>query len=257
MRARKAWIALAALICLAAGALPSAAAETAADIVRKLDELEASSGTRMELSMTVKPAGGGAERTFAVKSLARREADGSETSMIEFVEPRTVRGLRILSRGSDSWAFFPSTSRVRKIAGAARSGSVQGVGGDFSYDDLGGGTWAEDYAWVLAGETGAEWKLEGARAGKDSSYDAVRLTVDKGTGLARRAEFGLKAEGGYFKELAFEEFKDFGGRLKASRMTMSNPKKGTATVVAVREAAFDVDFSEAESRLFDPSRFDK
>jgi hypothetical protein len=68
---------------------------------------------------------------------------------MEFVEPRSIKGLKILSIGDDTWLFFPSTGRVQKIAGTSKEDSVQGVGGDFSYEDMGGGTFDENYNFTL------------------------------------------------------------------------------------------------------------
>ncbi len=204
------------------------------------------------MEMTVSPADGGAKRNFSV--LSYDKSGEGDMSLIEFVEPRAVRGLRILSKGSDSWVFFPSTGRVRKIAGSSRSGSVQGVGGDFSYDDLGGGAWADDYDFAILREGAERWELEGKRKSADAAYDSVKLTVDKKLGLPVLASFALEKEGGYFKELAFSGFRDFNGRTRAGDMLMKNLKKGSSTSVVLREAAFDL---VLEDRLFDPSRFDK
>lgn len=221
-------------------------------IVRRIDELERSSASRSVMEMTVNPSDGGSSRTFSVISF---EKDGpAELSNIEFAAPRSVKGLRILTKGKDSWVFFPSTGRVRKIAGSSRSGSVQGVGGDFSYDDLGGGAWADDYDFNLLSETPDVWFLEGKRKSPDSAYDSVKLTVDKKLELPLLASFSREKEGGYYKELAFSAHGEFGGRIRAGEMLMKNTKKGSSTLVVLKEAAFDV---ALEDRLFDPSRFDK
>lgn len=246
--ARLAAVAVLSLVSMAA----SFADEKGGTIVRRIDELERSSASRSVMEMTVNPSDGGSSRTFSVISF---EKDGpAELSHIEFAAPRSVKGLRILTKGKDSWAFFPSTGRVRKIAGSSRSGSVQGVGGDFSYDDLGGGSWADDYDFNLLSETSDAWFLEGTRKSADSAYDSVKLTVDKKLELPLLASFAKAKEGGYYKELSFSNHRDFGGRIRAGEMLMKNTKKGSSTLVLLEEAAFDV---ALEDRLFDPSRFDK
>lgn len=221
-------------------------------IVRRIDELERSATSRSVMEMTVRPADGSNPRTFSV--LANEKDGPDELSLMEFVEPRSVRGLRILSKGSDSWVFFPSTGRVRKIAGSSRSGSVQGVGGDFSYDDLGGGAWADDYDFVILSEDASSWELEGKRKTADAAYDSVKLTVDKKLELPLVASFAKEKEGGYYKELSFSGHRDFNGRTKAAEMLMKNLKKGSSTLVILKEATFDIPL---EDKLFDPSRFDK
>ena len=229
-----------------------AADEHGQSVARRVDENERSKTSRSTMEMIVRPADGSAPRNFAVTSYERSGAN--EASYIEFAEPRSVRGLRILTKGRDSWVFFPSTGRVRKIAGSSRSGSVQGVGGDFSYDDLGGGAWADDYEFVILREDSRVWELEGKRKTEDAAYDSVKLTVDKALVLAVKAAFASAKEGGYYKELAFSGFRDFGGKTRAGELEMKNLKKGSSTLVVLKEAAFDLPL---EDRFFDPSRFDK
>lgn len=241
-----------AVTLIAATIAVAAADEKGQAIVRRIDELERSSASRSVMEMTIRPADGSSPRAFSVLSF---EKDGpAELSHIEFVAPRSVKGLRILTKGKDSWVFFPSTGRVRKIAGSSRSGSVQGVGGDFSYDDLGGGSWADDYEFTLVSEDADAWNLEGTRKAEDAAYDSVKLRVDKKLELPLLASFAKAKEGGYYKELSFSGHRDFNGRMRAEKMVMTNGKKGSSTIVVLKEAAFDVPL---EDKLFDPSRFDK
>jgi len=244
-------LALAALLVVFTTAA-AAGDEKGQAIVRRIDELEKSKTTKSTMEMTVSPSDGSAPRTFSVLSYELDSDD--QLSHIEFVAPRSVRGLRILTKGSDSWVFFPSTGRVRKLAGSSRSGSVQGVGGDFSYDDLGGGAWADDYEFILLSENDSTWALEGQRKADDAAYDSVKLTVDKKLELPLSAEFAKAKEGGYYKELTFSGHRDFGGRIRAAEMIMKNLKKGSSTVVTLKEATYDLPLEE---KLFDPSRFDK
>jgi len=219
-------------------------------IARSVDEAERAESSRIVMSMAIRQSEGGAPREFSVLSLENAEGD----SLMEFIEPRTVRGMRILSRGNGSWVYFPSTGRVRKIGGASRSGSVQGVGGDFSYDDLGGGSWADEYGFVLTRETESAWELDGTRRSPGSAYDAVRVTVDRNTSLVTRCAFSLASEGGFYKVLTCDEFKDFGGRIRAGRMVMRNEKSGSSTEVLIREAEFGIAIDPAS---FDPARFQR
>lgn len=226
------------------------AEETALSIVRKVDANERNASSRMEFTMSIKPADGSEPRVFSLRALENADGD----SMIEFSAPKTVRGMRILSREKNSWVFFPSTGRVRKIGGSSRSGSVQGIGGDFSYDDLGGGSWEEDYEFTLIGTSAATWELEGRRKTADAAYDAVRLTVDRSTFLVVKASFSLAKEGGFYKELVFSDFRDFESRRRAGKMVMKNVKKGSSTEVLLDKAEFDMPI---EDRNFDPARFNQ
>ncbi len=241
---------LSAGIIFAIAAMTCFADERGQAIVKRIDELEAVSTSRMRFEMSVYPADGGERRVFGIESSERANGD----SLVNFAEPKAIRGLRILSSGSDSWVFFPSTGRVRKIAGSSRSGSVQGVGGDFSYEDLGSGSWASDYDFDLANETDGAWELLGKPKGKDAVYDALRMTVSKKLGRPSKIAFSSAKEGGFFKELSFADYKDYSGKLSAATMEMRNTKTGSKTVVRLLEASFDL---MLDDRLFDPARFDK
>ncbi|TFG84928.1 MAG: outer membrane lipoprotein-sorting protein [Spirochaetales bacterium] len=239
---------LAVLLVVATAA--SFADERGQAIARRIDQLEATTSSRMRFEMSIHPADGGERRVFVIDSYERANGD----SLASFAEPRTIRGLRILSSGNNSWVFFPSTGRIRKIAGSSRSGSVQGVGGDFSYEDLGAGTWANDFDFDLTGETDETWVLSGKAKNADTVYDAILMTVSKKLERPMRIAFSSVKEGGFWKELTFSDYRDYSGRLRASVMEMRNTKTGSRTMVRLLEAAFDI---RLEDRLFDPTRFDK
>jgi hypothetical protein len=235
---------------MAIAALTCFADERGQAIIERIDELEAHSSSRMRFEMSVYPADGGERRVFVIENSERANGD----SLATFTEPKTIRGLRILSSGGDSWVFFPSTGRVRKIAGSSRSGSVQGVGGDFSYEDLGIGSWASDYDFDLVNESGEVWELLGKAKKIDAVYDALKMTVSKKLERPLKIAFSSAKEGGYFKELAFQDYRDYSGKLRASAMEMHNKKTGSRTVIRLLEASFDL---KLDDRLFDPARFDK
>ncbi len=226
------------------------AADEALDIIRRVDENGKSSSSRIEYAMDIHPSDGSAARSFSLVSQENKAGD----SLIEFTAPRTVRGLRILSKENSSWAYFLSTGRTRKIAGSSRSGSVQGVGGDFSYDDLGGDPWEDRYDFTLVSSDADSWTLRGRKKAEDAAYDEVSITVDRKLFLPTRVEFFKEKEGGLFKRLELSGFSDYSGRARAGKMTMSNVKKGSSTEVRLLSAAFDIPLDAA---LFDPVRFSR
>jgi len=237
-------------IALALGAVSARAAaaqSTAAEIVAAVEAAERSATERSRYAMTVSDRAG----TRSYRVLMR--AKGEEDSFIEFLEPRTVKGLRILSLGDETWVFFPSTGRTRKISGASRSDSVQGVGGDFSYDDLGSGTWSKDYAFSIQSEDAKSWILLGEARKAGGTYDRIRMTVDRSLMRETSVDFS-KANRGFFKTMTFSDFRRFGGRLMPARMEMRNPAKGTSTLLELEEAAFD---EPIDPRWFSPERFSK
>lgn len=235
-------------IMVAFTSLGASGDERGNQIAALVDATEAVSSARMVMTMAIRQTDSAEPRIFSVLSYENAAGD----TLVEFLEPRTVRGMRILSRGGGSWVFFPSTGRVRKIGGSSRSGSVSGVGGDFSYNDLGGGAWADDYNFSLVREEPGTWLLEGVRRSSDAAYDAVQMVVDKSMNKFTLCSFSLSSEGGWFKELRCSDFKAFDGRLVASRMIMRNTRTGSSTEVIISEARFG---QTLDDRLFDPGRF--
>jgi hypothetical protein len=227
------------------------AQEDALSVVRAIDAKQRSATGRQEMTMVAYPDMGdeGNKREFTIKSYSR----GDEDSYMEFLEPRSIRGLRILGKGNDNWVFFPSTGRTRKIAGTSKKDSVQGVGGDFSYEDIGGGSFESKYDFRILSSDAKSWTLEGSAKKKDGVYSKIVIAADKALSLPTKIEFYTEGDG-HIKDLTMTDFKVMGGRDAATRMTMVNLKKKSKTVVLLKAAEYDVAIDE---RYFNPSRFDK
>ena len=171
-----AWRAASALAILTASvATPLAAQEDALSVIREVDRRQRVDTSLTRTVMRVYPDGSNeAEyREFTIEGYER----GDSKSYREVLEPRSVKGLRILSIGDDAWLYFPSTGRVRKIAGTSRGESVQGIGGDFSYEDLGGGKFEEKYEFRILASDARSWILEGIPRKPGSVYSRLVVTV--------------------------------------------------------------------------------
>jgi hypothetical protein len=225
--------------------------QDALSVIRAVDAAQRSATSRQEMSMITYPDMGdeGNKREFTVRSWSR----GDDESYMEFLEPKSIKGLRILGKGGDNWVFFPSTGRTRKIAGKSKKDSVQGVGGDFSYEDVGGGSFESKYDFRMLKSDASTWTLEGRAKKEEGVYSRIVLTVDKARSLPAKIEFYTE-EDGHFKDLTLSDFKVLGGRETATRMTMVNLKKKSKTVVVMRAAEYDI---QVDEKYFNPSRFDK
>jgi hypothetical protein len=158
--------------------------------------------------------------------------------------------MRILSNDEASWVFFPSTGRVRKIAGESQGQSVQGVGGDFSYEDLGGGKLADDYTGRLVGDDGIEWRMEATPVSANSSYTRLILTIEKDSYRLESIEYYSGSE--HTKTLTLEDYKTAEGYPIAMRMTMANHSEGSKTVVENHSVEYGANLG---SHYFNPRRF--
>lgn len=226
------------------------AGETAEEIIRTVDEKAAVTTSRTELSMLIYPDAASTEhRVLKLLTYGR----GDDESYMEFLEPASIKGLKLLSLGGDQWIYFASTGRRRKIATSARAKkqSVQGVGGDFSYEDIGGGRLENKYSFTILESGKREWALEGLPKEGDSVYTRIVVSVDKARYLARKIEYYTEEEG-HYKDLVMEDVKELGGRETATKMTMLNHDRGSKTVVLIHEAHYDL---ALEEKYFNPARF--
>jgi outer membrane lipoprotein-sorting protein len=226
------------------------AEEDALAIIRKVDEMGKTSSSVAKMSMLTYPYSEDNANYREMQVLAYGK--GEDNSYMEFISPKSIQGLRILSLQGDQWVYFPSTGRVRKIAAKSKNQSVQGVGGDFTYEDLGGGDMEENYTFKILSSDKDKWILEGIPK-KESSYSKVIITVLKENYQTPKIEF-YTAEDGHKKDMVMEEFKTISGRLMPTRMTMLNLIKQSKTVVIMHEAEYDIPIDD---KYFNPTRFYK
>lgn len=236
-------------------AITPVSGETAEDIIDQVDNRQISRSEISDLSMTVIDDTDRREdnRIFRLQSFSREDANRSELSVFIFREPRRLSGMAILTRDDGQWVYFPSTGRVRLLSGAARSGSINGVGGDFSYEDLGTGNWNKDYSFRLITEDDLQWTLEGVPRSVDSGYSKILMSIGKEDYIPRRIEYyrnGREPE----KILSVLEVEAFSGRLNPSVMEMVNQEKGSATIIRFHSMEFDEPLSD---NLFHPRQFYK
>jgi len=226
------------------------AQEDALSIIRKVDEMGKTNTSIAKMSMLTFPYSEDNSNYRDMKVLAYGKGD--DDSYMEFISPKSIKGLRILSREGDQWVYFPSTGRVRKIAAKSKDQSVRGVGGDFSYEDLGGGSMEEKYTFKILDSDKKSWTLEGVPI-KESAYSKIIVVINKDNYMTPKVEFHT-AEDGHKKDLISEEFKTISGRLMPTRMTMTNLIKQSKTVVIIHEAEYDVPIDD---KYFNPMRFYK
>lgn len=231
-------------------AIQAFAQENALDIIRKVDEMSKTETSIAKMSMLTFPYSEDNSNYREMKVLAYSKEE--DYSYMEFISPKSIQGLRILSVEGDQWVYFPSTGRVRKIAAKAKDQSVQGVGGDFTYEDLGGGSMEENYTFKILNSDADSWTLEGIPK-KESSYSRVIITVLKENYQTPKIEF-YTADDGHKKDLIAEDYQTISGRLMPTRLTMLNLIKQSKTVVIIHEAGYDI---PVDDKYFNPMRFYK
>ncbi|HEY8391118.1 MAG TPA: outer membrane lipoprotein-sorting protein [Capillibacterium sp.] len=229
------------------GGLVLATGEEAVAILRRVEEKQATDTSVTRMGMFIYPDAGAEDcRSYEVVGYAK----GDQDEYISFLEPRSIKGLTLLAKGDDQWIYFPSTGRVRKIASKAKDQSIQGVGGDFSYEDISAGKWEEKYDFIIAEATDRYWVLAGTPK-KESAYAKVNLVIDKEKLILVKVEY-YKENEGHFKDLIMEEIKTLDGREIATRMRMMNYAKNSKTVIVIYDAKYNV---EIDDKYFNPTRF--
>jgi len=106
----------------------SIGAQTADEILKKLDENMSSENRIVESSMTIH--GKRKSRTMTLKTYTV----GDKKSFTEYLSPAREKGTKMLKLEDKLWIYSPSTDRIIQISGHMLRQSV--MGSDFSYEDM-------------------------------------------------------------------------------------------------------------------------
>jgi len=221
-------------------------AEEALEIMGRIDAKQKAETSQIRMMMQIVPAGGSI-REYKVESFGRGEKD----SFMVFIEPASIRGLRILELDNDTRVFFPSTGRIRRITGDQKSGSAGGIGGDFSYEDMGSGSYSKDYHLSMAGDEGGNWVIKGVPLDPESSYTQLLFFVDKPKEQVFRTEY-YTADEGHKKTLVYKGYRRVQGIEMPSRLEMTNHTDSQKTVITIEAARYNIQIDE---KYFNPNRF--
>ncbi|MBI5013899.1 MAG: outer membrane lipoprotein-sorting protein [Deltaproteobacteria bacterium] len=235
------WIAAA--VFLAAGG-----ARAASDARTILKESEARHRTRTqqyagELTVTSKE---GKVRRKGWKSFREGYA-GDARNLIRFTDPPEVKGVGFLSlgrpnRSPDQWLYLPSMKRERRIASQDRDASF--VGTDFNYEDMEEFD-HERYDVALRGDEVLDGRpcyvieaRPAEKAGK-SLYDKEVLYLRKDLLYLVREDLYRKGEKEPSKRFVLSDLEEVDGHWVAKRLEMTDVRKGSTTVVLLKEISFD------------------
>jgi outer membrane lipoprotein-sorting protein len=213
-----------------------AAAETAEDIVARLQANQVFRTSRMQGVMTVTDRFGAKETRFV--SYARGEAE----ALIEFTSTEE-KGQKILRTKDEIYLFYPDAEEVIRLQGAAFRDAV--LGSDMSYEDLTGGkTLLETYRVSLEGTElvdGAEcYRIRMEAKARNVAYPVQVMWIDPKLWSARRMQqFSLA--GRLLKEISLGSFQPVAGRTVATRMVLEDKlKKNSRTVFTVERIEVDI-----------------
>lgn len=254
MPARKLNLLVLAIPALILAASSVANAQSAAEILEKVDKAAFVKSSRADMiQMVVTPSGD--KRTFKMRAYSY---NGNEKGMTEYLEPNQVRGMKILTLndGDDIWTYFPRTNRTRKIASSARNRKVQGS--DFTYDDMATGKLAQDWKGKVVGSEKVKgkqcFKLEARPTPSGpKSYSKIFIWVNKSDYTVPRIEY-FDEDGAKLKMLEITDYKKISGVLFPFKYVMTNLLDGGKTLMKVDKVEVNI---KLDSALFTEAALSK
>lgn len=154
---------------------------------------------------------------------------GSEDTIIQTLEPAVDRGQNLLMRGRELWMFMPSVSQPVRLSLSQR------LTGQVANGDLARANFAGDYTPSLIGSERIEGHdhhvLELIAAERGVTYPKVRYWVRASNHFPHKAEF-FSASGRLLKTCRYEQFQPLGGKVRPTRVVMTDAlKSGDESIV--------------------------
>ena len=188
----------------------------------------------------------GKKRERIVLLLSKDYGKDSKSIMF-FQSPADVKGTGFLqyeyddpSRKDDRWLYLPALKKVRRITGSSKSEYFMGT--DFTYDDMGERSVAEDNHKLLREEekNGQKcWIIESIPKDKNYMYSKVVKWVRKDALIPVRVEF-YDPQGNLLKVLTVIDIKKQDGFWTAFKMEMDNIQEKHKTILEIKELHYDI-----------------
>jgi len=213
----------------------SAAAQSAEDIVRRMEEAQRFRTQEAEGALIITDRFGSRTKTFV------SWAEGEDRMLLAFTNPEE-KGQKILRLENEIYLYFPDAEEVIRLQGAALKESV--MGSDFSYEDLTSEQSVLDlYDAKLLGAEPIGGRphhvLELKAKGRGQAYPLQKLWVDAAQYIPRKAEY-YALSGRLLKTLQVLETRQVAGRTVMSRTIMRDAmKKNSSTEFRVDKVKLD------------------
>jgi outer membrane lipoprotein-sorting protein len=214
----------------------------AADAVALLKGMEentmgANAPRDMEVDMVMTIQDGKNIRVREIHAWSRNIADKDDLRVLKFLSPADVKDVGFLVLDEDSmYIYLPEFHRTRRIASSSKKDPF--MGSDFSYEDMGTSAMSKNYSPKPLKESDAEWQLELFRKpGADKPYARIVLTISKANTMPVRME--LYDAAGNLGKVAEESAQPVGKYWIMGRIKMTNVKKGTSTVLEMKNIKTD------------------
>jgi len=217
------------ILILACFVVP-AKAQTANDIIKKIDDNMSSETRIVESSMTIH----GRRNSRTITSVSYTV--GTEKSFTEYLSPAREKGTKMLKLEDKLWTYYPANDRIVQISGHMLRQSL--MGSDLSYEDMMDDRKLNDVYNAVLETTEKQngrtiYLLKLTAKVDDAAYYSRKLWVDAQYYLPIKEELYAKS-GQLLKQTILEDFKQIDGRwfpMKMNFKDMLKQGKGTDWVI--------------------------
>ncbi|MGC9312376.1 MAG: outer membrane lipoprotein-sorting protein [Sediminispirochaetaceae bacterium] len=194
---------------------------------------------------------GGEVHSRVVENWSMESAAGTNSNVIVFHSPATVKDTRFLSientnRDDDQWIYLPALGRVRRIA--ASEGDSSFMGTDFTYNDMQSREVYEDNHTLLREERFEEWDcyvVESIPKDPSSTQYSRRIQwIIKDTWMPVKGELYDK-DGELLKVLSVRRLERVQGFWTAIDTTMENVQTGHSTELNIKKLVYNQDIPDS------------
>lgn len=190
----------------------------AREIVERADAIRFPKGG-FQVSVSVHSVQGGVPQE---PRLYRILSKGNTNTIIQTLEPAVERGQNLLMRGRELWVYLPTVSQPVRLSLSQR------LTGQVANGDLARANLAGDYTPKLLRTENIDGHphhvLELMAAGRGITYPKVLYWVRADNGHPHKAEF-YALSGRLLKTCRYEAFKPLGGKLRPTRLVMTDALK--------------------------------
>ena len=220
----------------------SVQSQTAKEIVHRIDKnerLESSKGKSQQVIIT----SSGKRRTLEMISYSK---DNNDKQLTVYTGPSRVAGDKILmlEDGDEIWFYTPKTDRVRHLASHAKKQKIQGS--DFSYEDMSGWDYDNDFQYKLLGEEKIDgrktYKLELIPTETGPHYSKMILWADVEKYIVLRIDYF--EDGELLKRLSSSNIAEISDHWIAKEMKMENLQDGGETIIEMIEFEVNVEIKD-------------
>jgi len=226
----------------------SAAELSGEEIMRKVYSRETGDSRTSKLEMILINSQG-AKRIRELKQF-EKDFGEIEKKIMFFISPADVRNTSFMNwsydseQSDDQWIFLPALNKVKRISSENKSDYF--MGSDFTYDDLGERTLAEDQHRLIGEDTIAGkdvYLVENIPVAEDSLYSRTVTYVWKDKWIGLKKEF-YDQEGELLKILTVNKVEKIDGILTIVDNQMHNVQSDHKTILRISEVNYNTDIDE-------------